>query len=190
MTHPVKISRALYHSIMDQVAQIELPEDFFIDETLDAVEEHYTKRGEFMIDRAKTTLYTMSDMVIPTVISWNDLVTLAAEQFALAQKLTRSCTHLFVRGVGDEDQINAAQNMKELAIDIESFYAIADSYKNIGVDEVESDDLIDLMQQIRKGQARVHEVESTYRVRFSAVRDMRLFNPEFSHNLSGINGNA
>ena len=35
MTHPVKISRALYRSIMDQVGMIELPEDFFIDETLD-----------------------------------------------------------------------------------------------------------------------------------------------------------
>ena len=85
---------------------------------------------------------------------------------------------------------NAAQNMRELADHIEPFYAQADSYKNIGEEEVDPNDQVELFHVLRKARTQVRLVEPTYRVHFSTIREMRIFNPAFSHNLSGIDGNA
>ena len=143
-----------------------------------------------MVDRAKDALYSMSDANIESDMSFDDLVVLAAEQLVLAKKLTRSCTHLFVRGVGDEDQNEAAQNMRELADHVEPSYAQADAYKNIDAEEVDPNDQVELFHMLRKARTQVRLVEPTYRVHFAAVREMRIFNPAFSNNLSGIDGNA
>ena len=188
MSHPEQISRELYRSILDQVGQMELPDSAFVGYTVEGVEQFYTKRGTFMVDRAKTALYTMSDTVIPENTDFVSMVALAAEQFALAQTLVRSCQHLLVRGVGTDVQYEAALNMRDLARDIESFYAQAEVYKN--VDDPDGSDLLDLLGYLHKAQARVWTVEATYRIQFSAVRDMRMFTPRWSHNLSGIDGNA